>query len=96
MLRLGCGHYSPNCLPTFSFTTQFWASRTLRAAALTIAIHYEALAGLSRLAPRLNMRARRRMILIVPLVGAFFIDIVNALMIKFFIALPIISETPIP
>jgi hypothetical protein len=52
-------------LPTFSFTTQFWASRTLRAAALTIAIHYEALAGLSRLAPRLNMRARRRMILIV-------------------------------
>ena len=34
--------------------------------------------------------------LIVPLVGAFFIDIVNALMIKFFIALPIISETPIP
>ncbi len=34
--------------------------------------------------------------LIVPLVGAFFIDIVNSLMIKFFIALPIISETPIP
>ena len=41
-----------------------WAI-TIVLAALTIAIHYEALAGLSRLAPRLNMRVRRRMILIV-------------------------------
>ena len=32
--------------------------------------------------------------LIVPLVGAFFIDLVNALVIKFFAALPIISATP--
>jgi ESS family glutamate:Na+ symporter len=34
--------------------------------------------------------------LVVPLVGAFFIDIVNAFMIKMFIALPIISGTPVP
>jgi ESS family glutamate:Na+ symporter len=34
--------------------------------------------------------------LVIPLVGAFFIDIVNALIVKFFIGLPIISETPIP
>ena len=33
--------------------------------------------------------------LIVPLVGAFFIDIVNAIMIKLFIALPIMSQTPL-
>ena len=31
-------------------------NRTFSRPALTIAIHYEALAGLSRLAPRLNMR----------------------------------------
>lgn len=34
--------------------------------------------------------------LVVPLVGAFFIDIVNALVIKLFIGLPIIQQTPIP
>ena len=34
--------------------------------------------------------------LVIPLVGAFFIDIVNALIVKAFIALPIIAETPIP
>lgn len=34
--------------------------------------------------------------LVIPLVGAFFIDIVNALIIKAFIALPIIADTPIP
>jgi ESS family glutamate:Na+ symporter len=33
--------------------------------------------------------------LVIPLVGAFFIDIVNALMIKFFISLPFISNAPI-
>lgn len=33
--------------------------------------------------------------LVIPLVGAFFIDLVNALVIKFFAALPIISETPL-
>ena len=33
--------------------------------------------------------------LVVPLVGAFFIDLVNALVIKFFTALPIISGTPL-
>jgi ESS family glutamate:Na+ symporter len=31
--------------------------------------------------------------LVIPLVGAFFIDIVNALVIKFFANLPIISQT---
>ena len=31
--------------------------------------------------------------LVIPLVGAFFIDIVNALVIKFFASLPIISQT---
>ena len=31
--------------------------------------------------------------LVIPLVGAFFIDLVNALVIKFFVALPIISGT---
>ncbi|MBW2727031.1 MAG: sodium/glutamate symporter [Deltaproteobacteria bacterium] len=34
--------------------------------------------------------------LIVPLVGAFFIDVVNATVIKFFAGLPIIANTPIP
>jgi ESS family glutamate:Na+ symporter len=34
--------------------------------------------------------------LIIPLVGAFFIDIVNAMVIKFFAGLPIIANTPIP
>lgn len=33
--------------------------------------------------------------LVIPLVGAFFIDLVNALVIKFFVALPIISGTPL-
>lgn len=33
--------------------------------------------------------------LVIPLVGAFFIDLVNALVIKFFLALPIISLTPL-
>lgn len=34
--------------------------------------------------------------LVVPLVGAFFIDIVNAAMIQFFASLPIIQNTPLP
>ena len=34
--------------------------------------------------------------LIIPLVGAFFIDIANATVIKFFAGLPIIANTPIP
>ncbi len=34
--------------------------------------------------------------LVIPLVGAFFIDIVNALVIKLFIGLPIIQQAPIP
>jgi ESS family glutamate:Na+ symporter len=34
--------------------------------------------------------------LIVPLVGAFFIDIINAIVIKFFIGLEIIQSTPLP
>ncbi len=34
--------------------------------------------------------------LIVPLVGAFFLDIVNALMINFFVSLPIMQGTPMP
>ncbi len=33
--------------------------------------------------------------LIVPLVGAFFLDILNALVIKTFIAMPLIQETPL-
>ena len=33
--------------------------------------------------------------LVVPLVGAFFIDLVNALVIKFFVGLPIIQNTPL-
>ena len=32
--------------------------------------------------------------LVVPLIGAFFIDLVNALVIKFFIGLPILQNTP--
>jgi ESS family glutamate:Na+ symporter len=35
----------------------------------------------------------RKAFLVIPLVGAFFIDLVNALVIKFFAALPIISAT---
>ena len=31
--------------------------------------------------------------LVIPLIGAFFIDIVNALVIKFFANLPVISQT---
>lgn len=34
--------------------------------------------------------------LVVPLVGAFFIDLVNAMVIKFFIGLPIMQSTPLP
>lgn len=34
--------------------------------------------------------------LVVPLVGAFFIDILNAMIIKFFIGLPIMQSTPLP
>jgi len=34
--------------------------------------------------------------LVVPLVGAFFIDLVNALVIKIFLALPVIQNTPMP
>lgn len=33
--------------------------------------------------------------LLIPLVGAFFIDLVNALVIKFFVGLPIISQVPL-
>lgn len=34
--------------------------------------------------------------LIIPLVGAFFIDLLNAVIIKFFIGLPIMQSTPLP
>ncbi len=34
--------------------------------------------------------------LVIPLVGAFFIDIVNAVIVKFFLSLPMISDTPMP
>ena len=34
--------------------------------------------------------------LVIPLVGAFFIDIVNALIIKYFAGLEIMSRTPLP
>jgi ESS family glutamate:Na+ symporter len=34
--------------------------------------------------------------LVVPLVGAFFIDLMNALVIKFFIGLPLMQQTPLP
>ena len=39
--------------------------------------------------------ASKKAFLVIPLVGAFFIDLVNALVIKFFVALPIISQTPL-
>ena len=34
--------------------------------------------------------------LVIPLIGAFFIDLTNALVIKFFVGLPLISQTPLP
>ena len=34
--------------------------------------------------------------LVVPLVGAFFIDLLNALVIKFFIGLPLLQQAPLP
>lgn len=34
--------------------------------------------------------------LVIPLIGAFFIDLVNALVIKFFAGLPIMSQAPLP
>lgn len=34
--------------------------------------------------------------LVIPLVGAFFIDLTNALVIKFFIGLPVMQQAPIP
>jgi ESS family glutamate:Na+ symporter len=34
--------------------------------------------------------------LVIPLVGAFFIDIVNALIIKYFAGLEIMSRIPLP
>ncbi|MFN3150344.1 sodium/glutamate symporter [Bremerella sp.] len=34
--------------------------------------------------------------LVIPLVGAFFIDLLNALVIKFFIGLPMLQNAPIP
>ena len=34
--------------------------------------------------------------LIVPLVGAFFIDLLNAMVIKFFIGLPLLQQAPLP
>ncbi|WP_206028742.1 sodium/glutamate symporter [Thalassoroseus pseudoceratinae] len=34
--------------------------------------------------------------LVIPLVGAFFVDLINALVIKFFIGLPIIQHAPLP
>lgn len=37
-----------------------------------------------------------RAFLVVPLVGAFFIDILNAITIKAFIALPLIQDAPLP
>ena len=33
--------------------------------------------------------------LIVPLVGAFFIDLLNAAVIKFFIGLPLLQQAPL-
>ena len=39
--------------------------------------------------------ASKKAFLVIPLLGAFFIDLVNALVIKFFVALPIISGTPL-
>ena len=34
--------------------------------------------------------------LVIPLVGAFFIDLLNALVIKLFVSLPIIQQAPLP
>ena len=34
--------------------------------------------------------------LVIPLVGAFFIDLLNALVIKFFIGLPMLQQAPLP
>ena len=34
--------------------------------------------------------------LVIPLVGAFFVDLLNALVIKFFVGLPIIQQAPLP
>ena len=34
--------------------------------------------------------------LVIPLVGAFFIDLLNALVIKFFIGLPFMQQAPLP
>lgn len=34
--------------------------------------------------------------LVIPLVGAFFIDLINALVIKFFIGLPFLQHSPLP
>jgi len=33
--------------------------------------------------------------LVIPLVGAFFVDIMNALIIKFFLALPMMQQAPV-
>ena len=41
-----------------------------------------------------KFRPSPKAFLVVPLVGAFFIDITNALVIKFFIALPIFNQPP--
>ncbi len=34
--------------------------------------------------------------LVIPLVGAFFIDLLNALVIKFFVGLPMLQQVPLP
>lgn len=34
--------------------------------------------------------------LVIPLVGAFFVDLLNALVIKFFISLPLLQQAPLP
>ena len=34
--------------------------------------------------------------IVIPLVGAFFIDLLNALVIKFFIGLPLLQQAPLP
>ena len=34
--------------------------------------------------------------LVIPLVGAFFIDLLNAMVIKFFISLPLLQNAPLP
>jgi ESS family glutamate:Na+ symporter len=34
--------------------------------------------------------------LVIPLVGAFFIDLLNAMLIKFFIGLPLLQNAPLP